>query len=56
MKHVIPTLCNELVCMHFVILERSYDGIENVLVITDGFTKWTKSKQDIKQPRQLPRH
>ena len=43
MKHLIATQPNELVCMDFTMLEKSDDGIENVLVITDAFTKWTRT-------------
>ena len=39
MKHLIATQPNELVCMDFTMLEKSDDRIENVLVITDAFTK-----------------
>ena len=31
----------EVVCMDFTVLERSSDGYENVLVLTDVFTKYT---------------
>ena len=43
MKHLLATKPNELVCMDFTLLEKSSDGIENVLVITDAFTKWTRT-------------
>ena len=39
MKHLLAIQPNELVYS----TRRSYDGIENVLVITDTFTKWTKT-------------
>ena len=29
--------------MDFTLLEKSSDGIENILVITDAFTKWTRT-------------
>ena len=41
MKHLVATKPNELVCMDFTHLEKSSDGIENILVITDAFIKWT---------------
>ena len=41
MKHLVATKPNELVCMDFTLLEKSSDGIENILVITDAVTKWT---------------
>ena len=43
MKHLIADQPNELVCMDFTVLEKADDGIENVLVITDAFTKWTRT-------------
>ena len=43
MKHLVATKPNELVCMDFTLLEKSSDGIENILVITDAFTKWTRA-------------
>ena len=43
MKHLLATKPNELVCMDFTLLEKSSDGIENVVVITDAFTKWTRT-------------
>ena len=43
MKHLLATKPNELVCMDFTLLEKSSDGIGNVLVITDAFTKWTRN-------------
>ena len=39
-KHLVATKPNELVRMDFTLLEKSSDGIENILVITDAFTKW----------------
>ena len=43
MKHLLATKPNELVCMDFTLLEKSSDGIESILVITDAFTKWTRT-------------
>ena len=43
MKHLLTTKPNELVCMDFTLLEKSSDGIENILVITDAFTNWTRT-------------
>ena len=43
MKHLVATEPNELVSMDFTLLEMSGEGIENILVITDAFTKWTKT-------------
>ena len=41
MKHLLASEPNELVCMDYTILDKASDGTENVLVITDAFTKWT---------------
>ena len=43
MKHLVATKPNELVCIDFTLLEKSSDGVENILVITDAFTKWTRT-------------
>ena len=41
MKHLIANYPLDIVAMDFTILEKSSSGIENVLVLTDIFTKFT---------------
>ena len=56
MKHLVATQPNELVCMDFTMLEKSDDGIENVLVITDAFTNGLGLFQPgTRQLKELPR-
>ena len=43
MKHLIANQPNKLICMDFTVLEKTDDGIENDLVITDAFTKWNRT-------------
>ena len=31
----------EVLAMHFTLLEKSTNGMENVLILTDSFTKWS---------------
>lgn len=41
MSHLIATKPNEIVAMDFTLLEKSSDGRENVLVVTDVFSKFS---------------
>jgi hypothetical protein len=41
MSHLIATKPNEIVAMDFTLLEKSSDGRENVLVLTDVFSKFS---------------
>lgn len=41
MGHLLASQLNEILAMDFTILEPSHDGLENVLVMTDIFSKFT---------------
>lgn len=41
MRHLLASRPNEILAINFIVLEPSSSGLENVLMMTDIFTKYT---------------